>query len=153
MKHFEIQTTDLEKIKSQAQKHKFEFILIETKTNKQKGDIAGSKLLKFYKHLVLEIEKYFEIKNKGFNYNHQQSARCFFVVKNKKEILLDGPSIKDKSNAQRFKKEHKKTFTKGGKFYTKKKIDFTLREFLGKYKIKYKRQLKEMYLQDLKILD
>ena len=153
IKYFEIQKTDLEKIKSQAQKNKHEFILIESKTNKQEGDVAGSKLLKFYKHLVLEIEKYFDIKNKGFNYNHKKSARYFFVVKNKKEILCSGPRIKDKSNVKKFKKEHKKTFSKSGKLYAKEKIKFTLKKFLGDWTKKNKNRIKEMYILDLKVLD
>ncbi len=152
-KFFEIQKTDLEKIKTQAQKNKFEFILIESKTNKQEGDVAGSKLLKFYKHLTIEIEKYFEIKNKGFNYNHKQSARYFFTVKKKKEILFNGPDIKDKSNIKKFKSQHKKTFIKNKKIYAKEKIDFTINEFIKKYKTKNKKIIKEMYVRGLKVLD
>jgi tRNA CCA-adding enzyme len=153
IKSFEIQKTDLEKIKKQAQKNKHEFILIETKTNKQEGDVAGSKLLKFYKHLANEIKKYFEIKNNGFNYNHKQSARYFFVVKKKKEILCSGPNIKDKSNVKKFKKEHKKTFTKSKRLYAKEKIDFDLKKFLGDWTKKNKKRIKEMYILDLKIID
>ena len=88
IKAFEIKKTDLEKINEDAKKKKFEFILIEIKTDKQPGDIAGSKLLKFYKHFNYEINKFFEIKNKGFNYNREKSARYFFVVKKKDELLI-----------------------------------------------------------------
>ena len=84
---FEVQTIDLEKIKQNAKKNKQEFILLQTKTNKQEGDIAGSKLLKFYNHLTKEIQKQFEIKERGFNYNSKKSARYFFVGKKKKEII------------------------------------------------------------------
>lgn len=153
IKSFEIQKTDLEKIKNSALKNKNKFILIEAYTNKQEGDVAGSKLLKFYRHLNLEMEKYFEIKNSGFNYNHKHSARYFFVVKNKKEILHNGPNIKDKLNVKKFKKEHKKTFTKLKKLYAKEKIDFTVIEFIKKFKVKNKKRIKEMYIKELKILD
>ena len=44
IKDFEIQELDLDKVKQNAKKNKHEFILIETKTRKQEGDIAGSKL-------------------------------------------------------------------------------------------------------------
>jgi tRNA CCA-adding enzyme len=47
---FEIQKTDLEKIEKEAKENNFEFILLQAITGKQEGDIAGSKLLKFYKH-------------------------------------------------------------------------------------------------------
>ena len=69
IKSFESQKTDLEKIKKDARKNKFEFILLKATTNRQEGDIAGGKLLKFYNHLESEITRVFEIKKKGFNYN------------------------------------------------------------------------------------
>ncbi|MFC1710952.1 nucleotidyltransferase domain-containing protein, partial [Nanoarchaeota archaeon] len=69
IKAFEVQKTDLEKIKTNAKKKKQEFLILEAKTRKQIGDIAGSKLLKFHRHLEFEIKPYFEIKNRGFNYN------------------------------------------------------------------------------------
>ena len=149
-KAFEIRKIDLKKIKQDAKKKKFEFILIEAKTTKQEGDVAGTKLLKFYKHLNYEIEKFFEIKNKGFNYNRKKSARCFFVVKNRNEILFDGPYIKDLENVKKFKKEHKDYFTKKGKYYAKEKIKFNIEKFIEVWKKKNKKRIKEMYIKELK---
>ncbi len=152
IKAFKIKKTDLKKIKQNAKKKNFEFILIETKTNKQEGDVAGSKLLKFYKHLNYEVEKFFDVKNKGFNYNHKKSARCFFVVKNKKEILLQGPNISDLKNVKEFKKKHKNYFTKKNKIYAKEKIRFNIKEFVNSWKKKNKKKIKEMYIEELKIV-
>lgn len=152
-KFFETQKTDLEKIKKDAQKNKNEFVLFEIKTTRQEGDIAGSKLLKFYNHFSYELQKYFEIKKRGFNYNHKQSARCFFVVKKKKEIVFDGPSTKDEKNAKKFKKQHKKTTTKSGKLYAKEKINLTIKQFIPKWKIKNKKKLREMYIKEFKVRD
>ena len=39
-----------------------------------------------------------EINKKGFNYNQKNSAASFFVVKPKKEIIIEGPFLKDKNN-------------------------------------------------------
>jgi tRNA nucleotidyltransferase (CCA-adding enzyme) len=152
-KFFEKQKVNLEEIENNAKKNKFDFVLIEAKTDKQEGDVAGSKLLKFYKHLVSEIEKYFEIKNKGFNYNQKQSARFFFVAKPKKDILFNGPNINDKKNIGRFKSEHKKTFVKNKNIFAKEEINFDLKKFISKMKLKDKKKIIEMYLSDLKILD
>ena len=92
IKSFEKKKIDLEKIKNSAESKKQEFILIDISTNKQDGDIAGSKLIKFYRHLSSEFsENGFEIKNSGFNYNGKKSARCFFVLSRKKEIFLNRP--------------------------------------------------------------
>jgi tRNA nucleotidyltransferase (CCA-adding enzyme) len=153
IKAFEIKKIDLEKIKLDAIKKKYEFILVESKTDKQVGDIAGTKLLKFYKHLISEIEKFFEIKNKGFNYNGKKSARYLFVVKNRKEILFKGPNTKDEKNIKKFKKKHKNIFVKFKKIYAKEKIKFNIGKFIELWKKKNKKKIKEMQITKLKIID
>lgn len=150
---FEPKKIDLKKIKTQSIKSGKEFILIEIFTEKQEGDIAGSKLLKFCKHLENEISKFFLVEKKGFNYNQKKSSRCFFVVKSRKEIIFSGPFLEDKKNVKKFKKEHKKVFTKSNKIYALEKIDFSLRDFVKKWKLKNKRRIKEMYIKDFKVLD
>ena len=149
-----LKKTDLERIKKLAKKNKNEFILIELKTKKQEGDIAGSKLLKFYNYLSREIEKYFVIKNKGFNYSGGKEAKCFFVVKTHKEILFSGPNLKDEVNVKRFRKKHgKNIFVKKGKVYFRKKVSFGIREFVNSLVKKNKKQIREMYLSGVGIVD
>ena len=152
IKAFEIKKTDLEKIKQDVKKKGQEFILLEAKTNKQEGDVAGSKLIKFYKHLNSEMEKFFDVKNKGFSYNHKKSARYFFVVKNKTEILFQGPNINDLDNIKEFKKKHKNYFTKKNRIYAKEKITFNIKGFIDGWKKKNKKKIKEMYVEGLEIL-
>ena len=150
---FEIKKTDLEKVKRGAKKHEFEFSLIESRTDRQEGDIAGSKLLKFYKHLTEEITKFFDIKDKGFNYNKKQATRFYFVVKSKKDILVEGPYLKDKENVKAFERIHKNYFTKKGKIYSKDKVDFTIKEFIEKWKKKNSKKIKEMDITNLEIIE
>lgn len=152
MKSFEIKKTELKKIEKDAKKNRFEFILLEAETNRQKGDIAGSKLLKFYQHLISEIERFFEIKNKGFNYSDNQSAKYFFVVKKRKEILFKGPDINDLGNIKKFEKRHRNLFKKKGRIYAKEKIEFNIKKFIELWKKKNKKRIKEMYITDLKII-
>ena len=149
VKFFEVEKTDLEKIKKNAKTRNFEFVLLEVKTNKQEGDIAGTKLLKFYNHLSNEIEKFFEIKDDGFNYNGKKSARYFFVVKSRKEILINGPQANDKKNVVKFKKKHKHTSIKSGRVYAKEKIMFDIEKFVESWKDKKK--IKDMYITGLEI--
>jgi len=149
---FEEQKTDLDKMQKQAEKNKYQFVLLQSKTDKQEGDIAGTKLLKFYKHFSCEIGKFFEIKDSGFNYNQNQSARYFFVAQVKKEILCQGPFVKDEKNVKAFKKEHKSYFTKKGKIYAKEKAPKDLANFILTWKKKNSKRLKEMYILDLKII-
>ena len=152
MKAFEIKKIDLDKVKKNAMENKCEFILIEVKTHKQEGDVAGSKLLKFYKHLNKAIARFFEIKNKGFNYNKKKSARYFFVIKSKGKILREGPFANDEKNVKKFKKVHKKTFIKSKRIHAWEKVDFNIKEFIEKWKKKNKKQMKEMSIKSLNIL-
>jgi len=155
IKAFEPKKLNLEEKKKKAKKKKYEFASLEAKTDKQKGDIAGSKLLKFYKHLKSEIKKYFKIKSSDFEYEEQykkgKTARFFFTATSKKEILIKGPSLKQKKHVKRFKAKNKQTFTKRGRIYSKKKINFTLKEFIENWKKKNKKQIQEMNIKELSI--
>jgi len=91
---FEKKKIDLKKIKENALKNKREFILIKIGTDKQEGDIAGSKLLKFYKHFSDEVKKYHDILEKGFEYDDKKGAIFFLVTKKKNEIIIPGPEKK-----------------------------------------------------------
>ena len=152
VKSFEEKKIDLEKVKENAKRNKQEFILIEASTDKQRGDVAGSKLLKFYSHLSNEIAKLFEIKKRGFNYNGNKSARYFFVAKKKREILKEGPLIKDKENVKAFEKVHKNYFTKNGRIYAKEFFKGTLEDLAKKWLFKNKMKVKEMSIEEIKIL-
>ena len=153
IKAFETKKLDFSELKKNALSKGCEFILLEVATNKQEGDIAGSKLLKFYNHLTAQIERYFEIKNKGFEYGQGKEARFFFVVKSKRETISRGPEIKDKKNVDNFKKSHKKTFVKRGRIYAKDKIDFKLKDFIVRWKSSNIDRIKEMFILNLRILD
>ena len=151
IKAFEIEKIDLEKVRKNAKRKEYEFVLVEAKTKKQEGDIAGSKLLKFYRHLGNEIEKYFKIKSRGFEYNGKKSAKYFFTVKRKPELLIRGPLESQKEHVKKFKKKYKKVFTKRGKIYSRKKLNFTLKKFLNDWKKKHKQKIKDMAISGLRV--
>lgn len=149
---FEFKKKDFEDRKRNASRKKADFILLEAMTDKQEGDIAGSKLLKFYKHLISEIEKFYEIVDKDFYYNGKQGANYFFAVKKKGNILITGPKLEDKNNVKRFKQKHKNTFTKSRRIYAKKKVNNNLGEFIKNWKKNNEKRMKEMYITNLKII-
>ena len=149
---FEEKKIDFEKINKNAKSKGNDFVLIELKTNKQEGDIAGSKLLKFYKYFEDEVSNYFKIKGTGFKYDDKKSARYFFVVKRKKEILLKGPKVNDKKNLIRFRKKHKNSFVKSNRVYSKEKINFNIKDFVKNWIRKNKKRMKEMSIKDLRIV-
>lgn len=148
---FEKENYNFDKIKSSV-KSGSQFILLEIKTQKQEGDIAGSKLLKFYEHLNLEVKRFFEVNKKGFEYYGNKDAKYFFVVKPKKEILYEGPELEDNKNVLKFKKKHENTFAKGKHIYSKSKVNFSLEDFILNWKKKYSKRMKEMAISEIKII-
>ena len=137
--------------KSEIDKKKFNFIL-EVKTNKQKGDIAGSKLKKFYEFLSHKIMKDFVINKKEFSYNEDKNlGRFYFNLKSKGSILIEGPPITAVEHVVRFKKKHKDCFVKAGKAYCRKQTEKNPRIFLTKLKTKEKRILREMKITKIEI--
>ena len=57
-----------------------------------------------------------------------------------------------KKTSKRVKKSHKKTFTKSKKIYAKEKFNLSIKEFVLKWKKRYQRKVKEMYISELKII-
>ncbi|MBU2503617.1 MAG: nucleotidyltransferase domain-containing protein [Nanoarchaeota archaeon] len=151
---FERADTEVEFAKAEkvAKKKKYDFVLLESATGKQEGDVAGSKLLKFYNHLSEEVKRFFDIKNCGFEYSGKQSARFFFSVKKKSDILICGPSAEDAANVKRFRAKHKAAFVKGKRVYAKQKVNFSLKEFLGKWKKENGKRMKEMSVSNLSLM-
>ncbi|MEK6819595.1 MAG: nucleotidyltransferase domain-containing protein [Nanoarchaeota archaeon] len=150
-KFFEEKKLDLEKIEIQAKKKKLDFVLLKCETDKQEGDIAGTKLLKFYNHLTSEIDKYFDVKSRGFEYKNEKTARYYFAAKRKKEIIFNGPMIKQEENVKNFKKKHKSIFYKSGKIYAREKVNFSLKEFLINWKKKNREQIRSMSVIEMEI--
>lgn len=144
LKFFQREKIDYKKLAEKAKKREEEFQIVEIKTSKQPGDIAGSKLLKFYNHISREISKYFQIKETGFEYGQKQSAICFFSVKKKKQVLIQGPKTTDEHNVKRFEARHKNAYVKKGRLFAKKKMPKDLKSFLKNWKKKNTKIMKEM---------
>jgi hypothetical protein len=109
--------------------------------------------LKFYRHLEEEVSRFFIIKNKGFNYNKEKTARFFFVVKSKGEIILTGPKLEKDSNVIMFRKKHENVFTKSGRIYARENLNFNIKKFIEMWKKKNSEKIKEMYINELRVVD
>ncbi len=151
-KAFEIKRINFDDVKNKAKKNKRELIVLKATTDKQEGDIAGSKLVKFYRHLKDETAKSFDIKDMGFEYSGKKTALYFFSVKKKAEIIRQGPQIKDKDNVRRFKKMHSATFTKAGRVYARDKIKFNIKDFLDKWESRNKKIIEDMSIKELRVI-
>ena len=128
--------------------------IIEVKTSKQKGDIAGSKLKKFYEFLSKKIMEDFVINKKEFSYDEDKNlGRFYFNLKSKGAIVIEGPPITAVEHVTRFKKKHKnqRCFVRAGKTYCRKQTERNPRIFLTKLKTKENRILREMTISGIKI--
>jgi len=152
LESFEVKKVDLEKVKREAKKNRLEFVELISTTSKQEGDIAGSKLLKFFNYLGNEIAKCFEVKHDGFGYDGKKSATMYFVLKSRKELIQEGPFAKDKASVKAFKSKHKNTFIKAERIYARNKIDFSGKEFFGRWIKDNKTRMNEMSVIELKII-
>jgi len=149
---FEDKKADIIKIKQNALNKNAEFILIKIKTDKQEGDVAGSKLLKFYRHFSDEVKKYHDILEKGFEYDDKKGAIFFLVTKKKKEIIIGGPEERDVENISAFKKMHKDIFIKNKRIFAREKINKDIHEFAKIWMIKNAKKMREMYITSLEIV-
>jgi len=128
--------------KQKIDKKKYNLIL-KARTNRQEGDIAGSKLWKFFKFLERELKKYFTIVREDFDYEGGKTGKLYFKIKKKNQIIIEGPPITSVENVVKFKKKHKNCFVKKGKVYAKEK-SISIGKFLSNLKEINKKRMKDM---------
>jgi tRNA nucleotidyltransferase (CCA-adding enzyme) len=147
LRFFENKKIDKNQLEKEAKKRKAELIEFQASTDRQEGDIAGSKLRKFFKFVGNQLAKYYDILREEFVYSGKHEANYYFIARKKKEIIMNGPYVNDVINSDKFRKEHKKSFEKSGKLYSKEKPD------ISKIKIynSLKKHCKEMSVVSLKL--
>jgi len=150
-KFFEPEIINLSRIKSDADKRGYEFVLLNIATNRQEGDVAGSKLLKFYRHLCVETARLFEIKAKGFEYRKGKTARVFIVGEAKPFILITGPLISQERHSKRFRNTYKNVSVKNRRLYAKLKVKTTMENFIKKWGNKHRKKIAEMSITGILI--
>ncbi len=151
MEFFMDKKIDLNSLKKEAKMKKMEFLHLKIKTNKQAGDIAGTKMKKFHKFIILELEEYFDILRDEFVYDEKQIADSYLILRSKKEIVKIGPPIKMKDACIAFRKANKNIFEKNGLLHSKIKISFSAKRFLKDWMKKYAKKAREMDITSIKI--
>lgn len=104
-------------------------IIIDITAMTGKEDVVGAKIMKSYEFILMRLkEKEFGIIKSGWEWNKGKKAMIWLIMSKKGLDLYKehpGPSLKSKEHCQRFKKQHKKTYTKKGRLWAKVKRDFT----------------------------
>jgi len=134
-------------------KYKNKLIKISLATDRQAGDIAGTKLKKFHNFFLTKIERYFEIKERYFEYDEKLNiGRLYLVLNSRREIIFRGPPVEMEDRLREFKKEHKKVIIKTGKSYAVKKIDISFDEFLNGFLNKEEKILRGMGISSVELV-
>ncbi|MCH7568570.1 MAG: nucleotidyltransferase domain-containing protein [Nanoarchaeota archaeon] len=153
---------DVGKLKKKAKTRKAEFLHVKLKTNRQAGDIAGTKLKKFHYLLEREINKYFKLVQHEFEYDDKKEADVYLIVKSRGEIVRIGPPIKleDKQkmralekHVKAFKLAHKNTYEKNGFVHARIKVNFSGKEFIENWKKENDKMMNEMGIVGLRVLE
>ncbi|MBU1135950.1 MAG: nucleotidyltransferase domain-containing protein [Nanoarchaeota archaeon] len=143
IKFFEKHDLNIGEIQKKAKIKKAELLVLKTKTKKQEGDIAGTKLLKFFNFFKIDLEKNFDVLEKGFEYRERKEAVFYFLIKIKKKIIINGPPINSFENVVKFKQKHKNVLIKNHKTYAVEKPLMT-DEFLKTFRKKYRIVMRDM---------
>lgn len=134
------------KDREQILKNKYGNKLIELvlSTEKQAGDIAGTKLKKFSGVFIDEAKRFFDVKESAFVYDDAlNKGKILLVLSAKKEIIFPGPPITMKEALTRFKREHKKIkIIKGKAQASEKPIGFE--QFMNKFENEKSKIIEEM---------
>lgn len=135
-----------EKKKLEEGKYK---IKIEIRTDKQEGDIAGTKMKKFYKLFLREIGIYFKIKNSEFIYEEGKKSNMYLNLDKRKEIIMRGPPINKVEDVSKFKKKHKNVFLKDHFVFAREKAA-SFEEFFKEFMRKNRKRMREMNIIGLR---
>jgi tRNA CCA-adding enzyme len=149
---FQVKDFDFNEMVKIAKKKKAEFAHVVLKTDRQEGDIAGTKMKKFSNFLYLEIEKYFDILDRAFVYSSGQKADFYLVVKSRKEVFRMGPPVKFEKEVKKFKARNKDTFVKNGILHSRMKVGFSLKEFIMKFSLRESDKIGDMGISRVDVL-
>lgn len=120
---FEFKKFDEKRSEKIASVKKAKLIKIKLETSKQEGDIAATKMKKFFEFMINEFEKKEQkVIDKEFVYDNGQEAKGYLILKENNEILVRGPKKEMKEAVKSFKLVHKKVAEKAGFVWAKKKI-------------------------------
>jgi tRNA CCA-adding enzyme len=93
-------------------------------TDRQEGDIAGTKMKKLFKFLIRELEKKEQkVIYSEFIYNNKgKESKAFLAIKRKEIIEIQGPLLGMSDAIKEFKKVRKVTYVSRGYVYAKEKV-------------------------------
>lgn len=122
---FEEKKISREELAQIAIKSKAKLFELEISTDRQEGDIAGSKMKKFFDFIINNLKrKQQEILLKEFDYSGKgQKAKGYLIVREKNEIEVRGPPIGLDGAVKDFKKARKEVFLRKNYLWVGEKVN------------------------------
>jgi tRNA CCA-adding enzyme len=116
---FQNKIINKDEIQNYANKNKANYLEIKISTNKQEGDIAGTKMKKFHNFLIHQFKnKQQEVLLTEFDYQGTgKKATGYLVVKETKRIEIKGPELTRKEQVIQFRKVRKEVFERNGSIW------------------------------------
>lgn len=111
LKAFEKKDIDIDALRKFAKSKKAEFFQLNLETDRQEGDIAGTKMKKFFNFLITRLTKLRQkVLKSEFDYQGKgQTAQAFLVIKPQSAIILKGPQTWMREAVKNFKRTNSKT--------------------------------------------
>lgn len=121
---FVLKELDLGEMESFANSEGARLLKIELSTDRQEGDIAGTKMRKFLDFVVSEFKRKGQVVLRvEFEYGGSgQNSFGYVVVKENKEVEVKGPSLEDGRGVEEFKSAHPDFYEKEGILYFKENV-------------------------------
>ncbi len=149
---FEEHAFELTSFVKKAERQQARAVTLMLTTDRQAGDIAGTKLKKSSLYLIEQFKRWFVIKGQYFDYNGEQGARLHLALVPRGTIEQRGPFLTMKKACVQFRKAHKKTFVKSKRLWATLSISMTpeqaLKELLLNREQLYRMGLVDATLQD-----
>jgi tRNA CCA-adding enzyme len=118
-------------------------------TDKQEGDIAGTKLKKFFDFFLKQVANNFEIIQEEFVYYGTKGAEYHIVTKRKEKIIRMGPSLNMSEACIEFKKAHRNIKNDGERLFAEIDNFNSFKDFMSYFKQKYSGAIKGMNITEL----
>lgn len=151
MSYFEVKDLDIDELKQESQKKKAEFVTINLRTDKQEGDIAGTKMKKFAKHLIAQIEPQFTVMRDEFDYSLGKTATLYIIAKSKGELERVGPPIRLKEACLKFNKVYPNAKVKSGSLFVKIPIKLSAKDFINNWIKNNQKKIKDMDITEIRV--
>lgn len=149
---FEEQPFDSARFAQLARTKKSRPVVITLTTDRQAGDIAGTKLKKSALYLIEQLKRAFIVTMHRFQYGGEQHAQLYLAVKPIAVIEQRGPLVSMKAAASAFKRSHRKTFVKSQRLWARVPLSASLEQVLEKI-MQNREQLYQMGLVDATLHD